>query len=282
MKQTDGILVLSDQPLLGAGAFVEQHKSESERALAEALREHALEHGVGLPAARGPIDAFESIVRRIRGRTLMKDLGEHEVAITWLTAHAPPGGNTHLRVAQLAKSGFGVQLSVLGIGLGSGRSVTLGVDRDFGKRDKCMRIQHKFRVAIRAYRYDEDDDAPKVQTDVVKQLGEKISSYDDCPYCFLEAEHCPDMAEAIEENTCDLTDDPTGKSEKTSITIENEKEIELGLKLPLGGLEITPSLAVKRNWKLICSLESHFPGGYCYTPHRIVGEWNDLPFWGRS
>lgn len=282
MKPTDGILVLSDEPLPGAAAFVQEHSSESEGALAQALRNHAVNQGVGLPAARSPIDAFERIVRRIRGRTLVEDLGEHDVAVTWLSGHVPPGGSAHLCVAQLAKSGFGLKLGVLGIGLGSGRSVTLGIDRDFGQRDKCMLIQHKFRVAVKAYRYDEDDDTPQIQTDIVQQLGEKITSFDKCEYCFIEDGDCPDMAEAMQGNTYDLKNDAKGKSEKLTIVIESNNETEVGLKLPVGGIEITPSVAVKRNATLSCTLESQFPGGYLYTPHRLVSAWDDLPFWGRS
>lgn len=282
MEQADGIRTLSDEPLPGAAAFVEERGDEAEQPLAEALRDHALETAVGLSAGRSPIDTFVRIVRRIRGRNLVEELGEHDVYVTWLTSHVPPGGQSQLRLSHQARSGFGVKLGVVGLGLGSGRSVTLGTDQDFGKRNKCMQIQHKFRVAVRAYRYDEADESPEVQTDVVKTLGSKITTFDDCPFCFSVAADCPDMAEPIEENTYDLTDDATGKSEKNTIVIEDDTELELGLKLPLGGLEITPSLAVKRNVKLSCSLELHLPGGHCYTPHRIVTEWDDLPFWGRS
>lgn len=281
MNSTDGIVVLSDEPLLGPAAFVQEHKTESEGALAQALREHALTQEVGLSAARSPIDAFARIVRRIRGRTLVEDLGTHEVAVTWLSSHVPPGGSAHLKVAQLAKSQFGLKLGVVGIGLGSGRNLTLGIDQDFGQRDKCMLIQYKFRVAVSAYRYDKEDDEPQTQIDVVQPLGEKTTTFDKCPYCFLEEGDCPDMAEPIEGDTYDLTNDAKGKTENLTIVIESDKEAEVGLKLPVGGIEITPSLAVKRNATLSCTLESQFLGGYVYTPHRLVTDWDDLPFWGR-
>lgn len=282
MPDRDGIRILSDEPLLGPAAFVEQHAGDADQPLAEALRDHALATSVGVPAARGPIDAFLRIVQRLRGRTLVEDLGEHDIYVTWLTSHVPPGGNCQLHLSQQAGSGFGVKLGVMGLGLGSGRSLTLATEEKFGKRDKCMQIQQKLRVAVRTYRQGEANQPAEVQTDVVKTLGQKVTTLDDCPLCFSAAADCPDLAEPIEEKVHDLTDDVTGKSEKTTVVIENDAERELGLKLPLGGLEITPSLAVKRSVKLSCSLELDFPGGYRYTPYHLITEWEDLPFWGRS
>lgn len=278
----EGVTILSDEPLQGTAAFIEERRGVDDEALAEQLRAHAVSGGLALPGARGggPLEAFQRIVRRIRGRTEGEDLGEHELSIDWLTFHVPQGGKGKLKLKQSEEAYFGVQISLLGLGFGSGRRITLSVDQDFKERICCLRLSELVRARVRTFSTDGSGTPTQCQVDVVEILAHQTTALEPCAECLGSGDSMITQAGPA----FDSTRDPIGLIQDDEILLEDDSEVELGLPLSIPGLavDLTPSIAVKRSVHLRCTLHYEFPGGYRFTPYVRSNSWKDLPFWRRD
>lgn len=280
MNQLEGIQVLSNELIQGPAAFVEERQGSDEDVLAQELRAYVLDNGIAVPGARGPIDAFRRIVRRIRGRTITEDLGEHELSINWLTFHVPMGGKGKLHLANSEESELGIQLGLLGLGFGSGRRVTLSINQDFRERNHCLRLSQLVRARVLRHTTDNYRDPAQIQVDVLELLAHQAATLEQCTDCLSAAVDVSMLEQA--GPTIDLTLDPVGRTQEEEFLLEDNSEIEIGLPLSLPGLEISPSVAVNRSVHLRCTILYEFPGGHRFTPYRKLDNWEDLPLWRRD
>ena len=93
-----------NEHIQGAAEFVEQHGDADNDGVAAALAEHVDAAGLDRPSARGNVlEVYRAIVQRIRGRHLVKDLGEHEFSIDWLSFHIPQGGKGQLENSRVQR-----------------------------------------------------------------------------------------------------------------------------------------------------------------------------------
>jgi hypothetical protein len=281
MDQLDGLQVLSDEPIQGPAAFVEARPGTDPDMLAEELRAHVLDSGIAVPGARGPIDAFRRMVERLRGRTLIQDLGEHSFPINWLTFHVPLGGKGKLRIANTEDTKLGVGIGLSGLGFGSGRRITLTVNQDFRLRNTCLRLSQLVRARILAYATDDSRRPAHLQVDVLKLLSRQSTALEKCPDCQgADAEDAYMLEQA--GPAIDLSQDSVGQIHDEELLLEDDSELELGLPLSLPGLEVKPAVAVNRSIRLRCTIHYEFPGSHCFTPYRRLDGWADLPFWRRA
>lgn len=271
----DSIVDLEDEPIPGLADLVESHPGADAEALAAELLERARSVGVGLPVSRGP-GRYLGIVERIRGRRLVKDLGQRDFTVDWFAFHVPPGGSGRLKVGHKSQETAGLKLKVLGLGFGSGRSLSLALEDDYGERSSCLRLRRTFEGQFQAY---EDRSGQQyIQVDVLRVVKDQQSTLAVCDRCGVGAlpplDFTPAPGVAI-----DVTDDPRGRSLSDVLTIKDDRELELSLPIKFPGLDITPGVALKREVELECSYAYTLPGGRCYTPYRDADGWQDFPFW---
>ena len=265
--------------IAGAAEFVEQHGSDDDAHVADALAEHMEDAGLDAPAKRGLMgDAYREIVRRIRGRHLVEDLGEHEFSVDWLGFHVPQGAKGQLKITTAGTVGYGVKLEVLGLGFGSGCRRTLTVNEDFRERTQCLSLGQRVRAHVRSYADRGKTSASYVQVDVLAVLADERRALDPCPDCSADDEPF-DLEPGAAH---DLRGDPVGQVYQESIKLEDDSSVDVGLALPFSTLKIKPSVSIKRSIQLECTVKYDLPGGHCYTPFLRTDGWKGLPIWRRT
>jgi hypothetical protein len=278
IQQVEGLEVLADDPVEGAADFINKRENVKMEELSETLRSHVLQNDIAVPGARGPLETFRRIAEKIRGRTLVKDLGVHEFTINWLTFHVPPGGKGALQITNSAESQFGFRLAMVGLGFGSGRRITLSVNQNFGERNTCLLLSQRAQAKVLAYASSNSQEPDELQVDILKVLSLYTIALSECPDC-----QGPDDTLMIEQSgpAIDLTQDPVGQRHEEKFSLTDDSELELGLPLPIP-LQLTPSVALSRSVRLSVEVRYEFPGGYCFTPFRKLTGWEDFQFWRRS
>ena len=265
--------------IAGPAEFVEQHDAADDAHVAGALAEHMEQAGLESPARRGMAgDAYREIVRRIRGRRLLEDFGEHDFSVAWLGFHVPPGAKGQLKISTAGTVGYGVKLEVLGLGFGSGCRRTLTVNEDFRERTQCLSLAQRVRARVRSYADRGKSTASHVQVDVLAVLAEERRALDPCPECAAA-----DELDELEPGAAhDLRNDPVGQVYQESIKLEGDESVDIGLPLSLPGLNLKPSVSLKRSIQLECAVRYDLPGGHCYTPYLRSDGWTGLPIWRRT
>ena len=173
-----------------------------------------------------------------------------------------------------------MKLSVLGLGFGSGFRRTFTVEEDFHERTQCLTLGRRVRARLRTFADHGKENASYVQVDVVAVLAEERTSHDPCHECSGDdADELYDLVQL--EPTLDLRHDKVGQIYQQTVKLEGDAETEIGLSLPIPGLELKPSLSLKRSTQLQCDLKYDLPGGFCYTPFQRVDGWIGLPIWRR-
>ena len=279
MTQPDAGTDDLDERIAGPAEFVERHDTADDADLAGALAEHMERAGLEAPARRGLVgDAYREIVRRIRGRRLLEDFGEHDFSVDWLGFHVPQGARGQLKITSTGTVGYGVKLDVLGLGFGSGCRRTLTINEDFRERTQCLSLGQRVRARIRSFADRGKTTASHVQVDVLAVLAEERKALDPCPDCTAA-----DELDELEPGAAhDLRGDPVGQVYQESIKLESDESVDLGLPLALPGLKLKPSVSIKRSIQLECAVKYDLPGGHCYTPYLRADGWTGLPIWRRT
>src|SRR4051812_38067547 len=91
--QPAGITCIDQWSIEGLGTFCDRLQNQDPDKAIEALRQHAVEAHLPLPAGRGMGEAFAWVVDVLRRRRLIKDWGEHPLSVDWLSLHVPPRGS---------------------------------------------------------------------------------------------------------------------------------------------------------------------------------------------
>ncbi|GGN85219.1 hypothetical protein GCM10010112_65420 [Actinoplanes lobatus] len=269
--------ILEDAYLAGPAATLAEMDGADDVVVAAAIEERMTGYGLAVPGARGP-GGLQRLLDRLRGRVLRADLGVHPAEVPWLRFHVPPGGSAQLVLERQVERKGGVTLKFMGLGSGSGRSVTLGAEQDFGDRADCFTLGAKLDVRLRVYA---DDGRDSVQVDVERVVGTSLASRVPCGFCFRAPEPGPQPRKLDRE--WDLEDDPHGLTETLTHETLNASDLEIGLEIPgvdLGGL--TPGLTCSRSVTSTCTATYRFPGNACFRAYTEILPGLDLPFWGRS
>lgn len=262
----------------GPAEFVERQGGDDAH-VAGALAEHMAQAGLDAPAKRGMVgDAYREIVRRIRGRRLIEDLGEHEFSIDWLGFHVPQGAKGQLKITSAGTTGYGVKLEVLGLGFGSGCRRTLTINEDFRERSQCLSLGQRVRAHVRSYADRGKATASLVQVDVLAVLADERRALEPCPEC-AAADELLDLEPGAAH---DLRGDPVGQVYQESIKLESDESVDVGLPLSIPGLKLKPSVSIKRSMQLECAVKYDLPGGHLYTPYLRSDGWTGLPVWRRT
>jgi hypothetical protein len=280
--QEPGLIILHDDVLTGPAAIVDELAQTEEEQIALELQNRLRKQGVALPGARGLWDEFRRIVAKLRGRQLVSDLGVHEVRVDWMGFHVPPGGSASLKFETTASQEEGVQLKFMGLGFGSGRSISLASEQDFGDRERCFYLGVKLAVHLQTYAEDDGEDADSLQVDVVNVLGSYLRAPESCSLCFASPDHAPRRAQRTGREW-DLTEDTRGLTETETFEFGEESELEVGLNIPIAGLDkFTPAVALSRKVSSRCVASYEFSGQACFTAYQLVGARKDFPFWGKT
>jgi hypothetical protein len=268
----DGLRVIADEPIASLSDVVESRPSAPVDEMIELVAAHDI--AVGRPGDRAGLrDAWRAIVDKIRGRRTREVIDAIEVPVPWLSFHVPPSGKGHLKVSTRAGNDFGVKIKAVGSGWGTGRSVTLAVERDFQERDSCVRVVLSLRTRVTLY---EGEVPPRA--DVLGVAGVAVTAVGYCPDCSGANEAAGAMVESAGE-WIDLRGDPVGQtvSQVLEIVEKDSFEVSVGFKVPGIGTEI--GIDWTRESSLSCDLRYFFPGGRRYQPKRTFGAPEDLPYW---
>lgn len=269
--------ILEETYLAGPAAILDEMGAEDDAAVAAVIEKRLSEHGLAEPGARSSA-SLQRLVDRLRGRRLREDLGVHRAEVEWLRFHVPPGGTAHLTLERKVARTGGVTLKFMGLGFGSGCSVALGAEQDFGDREDCFSLGALVDVHLRTYTESNGQDA--VQVDVEKVVGTSIASWVPCGLCFRAPDQGP--APRQQEHEWDLADDAHGMIEKLTHETTDTSDVEIGLDIPgvdLGTL--IPGLSMSRSIMSSCAATYTFPGHACFRSYHQVPPSLDLPFWGR-
>lgn len=280
MNRIEGLKVLAAEPIQGAAEFVENRPNVDEDALALELEVQTRSNNVALPAARGLGEVFTNMVRAIRGRTLVENLGEHEFSVDWLTFHVPSGGKGYLQMENAQGAKFGLGLGFVGLGYGSGFHVTISVNQDFHERTNCLHLSHRILAQVLKYTDNGSNGPAYLQLNVLKLLSSQMTEIKECAECNNTG---PTAKLLLKRGAAiDLTADPVGLTREETLSLNNDSELEIGLPFSLANMKLKPTVVVNRSIHLECKVRYVFPGGYCFTPARKPGSWNDFPFWRRT
>jgi hypothetical protein len=274
------LCILDDDPLPGPAAVLDACAGTDDADAAFALQDYMREAGVAVSGARFGLGDIRRLVRRIRDRSLVRDLGAYPTNVEWLGFHVPPGGSASLALSQETARAGSVKLKVMGLGFGSGRSIKLGSAQNFGVRDRCFTLGVKLQIRLRTYT-EHSGREDLLQVDVEQVLGSFLATPAACTWCFKAP--APGAVPREREREWDLTDDPTGLTETVTYELGESADVEIGLNLPGAGLgSLTPSVAVNRSFTSSCVAMYTFPGKARFTSYRQIPRALDLPFWGRS
>jgi hypothetical protein len=268
--------VLEDEPIVGlAERFAELEDAPVEGAAA-ALREHAVAEGLPLPGARGPLDAFAWIADRLRRRELIADHGVYPVDVEWLAFHVPPRGRGSLTLKAGAETHGGLRLEVLGSGFGSGRAVQLDVTKEYGVRDRCMRIVRTLEANVRTYRAGGED--VDVVVDVLRVGAASIVPWETCPLCGVPAASLNPVKFERPWDAANLTHDDVGYKETHMVRLAVDDERSIGLGLEVAGVAGTASVSVRRSQNVGCEVVYEFAPRTHVVPF-VRARDVALPFW---
>jgi hypothetical protein len=270
------LALLEDEPVVRLAERFGQLDGESSGAAAAALRDHALAEGLPLPGARGPLDTFAWIADRLRSRALVEDLGVHPVELEWLAFHVPPRGRGSLTVSEGVGGDGGLRLKVLGTGWGSGRAVRVDVKKEYGVRDRCMRIVHTLDAHVRTYRADGNE--LDVVVDVLRVGGAAVVPWETCPTCGVPASSLNPVKFERRGAATNLSGDDVGVKETTSVSLVVDDESSVGLSLALAGVSADASVSVRRTQNVACELVYEFAPGTHVIPF-VRARDVALPFW---
>jgi hypothetical protein len=276
--------IVEERELSGPAATLAELLEHDDKQVAEELSRRLVDQGVAVPGDRKGLDLVAylmGLLRRLRGRRLVRDLGVHEARLQWLSFHAPPGGTAHLKLARAATGEGGITLKFMGLGYGSGLELTTTAERDFGERGQCFSLGSIVKVRLREYAEADADARHTVQADVVERIGTFLDSHEHCPKCFTAPETGPQPRRL--ERTWDLMGDPHGLTETWTHELADSSEVELGLDLPvLATAGLTAGIAISRSVQSTCEANYVLPGGARFSAYCDLLPCFDLPFWGRG
>jgi hypothetical protein len=279
MDEGTGLVILEDAPLEGMASVVERLGDADDEAASLALEQHLDQQEVGKAGDRG---IMRNLVEQFRGMSQVADLGTHPTRLEWLAFHVPPGGTGQLQLEVAGTRHAAVQLKVMGLGGGSGRTFTFGAERDLGTRDQCFALGAWIDVRLRTFRGRDADASEELRVDVVAVTNSYIEPLRPCALCFTEASRRPPRARPTGSGW-DLTSDDKGLTERLTVEFTRESEMEVILQipgLPLG--ELVPGVAINREVRSRCEALYTFPGGANFVGYELIGRRKDFPFWGRS
>jgi len=268
--------LLEDEPVAGLAERFAQLDELPADAAAEALHAHAVAEGLPLPGARGPLDSFTWIADRLRSRKLVADHGIHPVDLEWLAFHVPPGGSGSLTLSEGAGSEAGLRLKVLGSGFGSGRVVRVDVKREYGVRDRCMRIVHTLEAHVRTYQAAEED--LDVVVDIIGVGGAAVVPWEACPLCGVQAASLNPVKFERRGEATNLAVDDVGVKETHSVSLVVDDEYNVGLALQLAGVAVNASVTVRRTQDVASEVVYEFAPGTHVVPF-VRSRDVALPFW---
>lgn len=279
MDRDSGFVVLEDTALEGTAAVVERLEQEDEDTASAELQRYLDRQEVGRAGDRG---ILQDLLDQFRGVRQVADLGTHPTRLEWLAFHVPPGGSGHLTLEVVGTQRAAVELKVMGLGGGSGRTFTLGAERDLGSRDRCFALGAWIDVRLRTFRGRGADAVEELRVDVEGVTNCYLEPLLPCPLCFTDPARRPLRARPTGLGW-DLASDDTGVTERLSVEFTRESELEVTLEIPgvpLAGL--VPGVAMSREVRSRCEAEYVFPGGANYVAYELVGRRKDFPFWGRT
>jgi hypothetical protein len=282
MDEMFALEIVGERELAGPAATLDELLNHDDEEVAEELRKRLAGQGVAVPGDRKDLNLgayIMGLLRRLRGRRLVRELGVHEARLQWLSFHTPPGGTAHLKLARSVTGEGGIILKLIGLGYGSGLEFKTTAELDFGERDQCFSLGSIVKVQLREYA--EADARQTVQVDVVERIGTFLDSHERCPKCFTAPETGPQPRRL--ERTWDLTGDPQGLTEKWTHDLIDSSEIELGLDLPvLTAAGLTAGVAISRSVQSTFDANYILPGGARFSAYCDLLPGLDLPFWGRG
>jgi|688.fasta_scaffold53388_4 hypothetical protein len=273
MADLFGLQLVTDEALPGLSeAFDREPGADLERRLT-LLAEAAATQGVGAPAARGLPQVWTAVVDTLLRRRALQTLGPFEVPTHWISFHVPPGGKGQLKVANKTGAEFGLKLKAVGSGWGSGRVVTLNVNRDFQERTHCLRVALALSTRVTMF---EGDLPPRA--DVLGIAGIVVEELATCPDCSGANELQGAMVAPAGE-WIDLRNDPTGQTLETLLELGGNSDLNLSMPFKLPGLDVQIGIDWTLQSQLSFSTKYVFPGGRRYRPSSSYGEPDDLPYW---
>jgi hypothetical protein len=271
-----GLTILEDQPLEGLSEALETEKSASSERQIE-LAAKALARVPGSHGVRGLPDFWKSVIETIQSRRVREIQGPFDVPAHWFSFHVPADAKGQLQLSTKSGSKTGLKIKAAGTGWGSGRNITMTVDRDFGERVRCFRAALLLKTRVTLY---EGDHPPRA--DVLSVSGLAISELNTCPDCSGENEHAGAMLEtdgSWDNPIVDHSQDTVGETLERTLEIVEEQDVSLSLPFQIPGAKAEFGINWSRQTSMTCRVKYVFPGGHRFRACATTNEPNYLPYW---
>jgi hypothetical protein len=278
---TQGIQVVERTKTIGFVSLVEAAPTLDDTELMDRLQAQALTGVLPIPGEQSDGALFRRILNRIRGRELVRDFGEHQVEVTWLELHVPPGGSAHFVATDTTRTESGMKLSVAGSGYGDAASISFSIRKDFNERRNCVRLFETFTVRIRDYAYKGETGDVERRVDIIEQIGNGVDEWARCPMCGLELAEIDELLFERAGPSINLANDAIGLKRTDETVLTGKSEFEIGFSISVPGIadSITAGVSIKRDFNLKCLTSYFFAPKTIYHPLRHAGS-VELPFWG--
>jgi len=275
--------ILGDEPVKGIADRLGDLGDLDEDDAAARLRSGLEADGLQVPGQRGVLQSLSGVVKRLRGRTLVDDLGELPASFDVLVLHVPPGGTAALELERSEQSGRQVSLRALGFGFGGGRKLTIALKEGIPERASCVRIVQQVVLAVRRFAVGGDRPEVMVTTDVISYGLRGVRPWPDCPYCRRGDEPDPSEFDVDTVNAIDLRGHDAPVTREQSFTLDGSRKADIGFTVPVPGAgSINAGFQLEQHTSLTCSVAYTFPPGRCFIPYRDPDPTAALPYWAAT
>ena len=230
---------------------------------------------------RGPIgDWLKSSLATLKGRTLVKDLGNFTVPVTWLVFDIPHKSRASLEWKIGAEGGADFSLQILGTGFGAGRSVSWSVTQAIEERETPVVFIRDIIANVKLY------ETPSLIGKATLEAETSIVSRG--PARLISEKHSKaKLASEIDtsryamdyEKAVDLLKYDVALNEMHTYSIDKEMNISVGLEglnLPLG---ISTGISAKLTSQCSCVVSMALAPGFVHQPYWDKQSRGLLPFW---
>jgi len=234
------------------------------------------------PNIRGPAwQWIKDAIEAMKGRTLVKDLGNFTAPLTWLTLDIPYQSRASLEWKTEASRGGEFSLRLLGSGFGGGRSISWSVTQAIQERDSRVVFMRDVITNVKLYKIRDANaqESMQVETSVVGRGPVRLVSEKN-PTATSIDELDPSLYDIDYGKALDLTAYDVPFSQTDTYSIDKSLSLTIGVAegvLPAGlSAEINAELGSHGS----CEVVWQFAPRFIHQPYWKKRGNSLLPLWG--
>ena len=226
-----------------------------------AAREALNAAGLAIPATMGIFEGMGALLQRLFFRKFLRALDEQTEELVWLECHVPPDANYTFCYEESSTAERSIELSVFGLDIGAGKTVTLARKHVAEPRSFC--VAYFLKLIVRPMVY-EVSGRESIELDVLGGTARGSKRIVDCPHCGITAGDIDrfdyQCGTALDRREDDVTTTET-------FTVELSRSLSLNAAVSVPGIEFPLSIGGSITEDTALELAYEFPPGRCYVPY---------------